>query len=411
MPIEPTRPLNRPAPLALLLCAAALSPVAHAQTDDAAPFYTGASVGVTHVSNVYRVSAGVPLPSGTTNSDTVTTTALLAGLDQRFGRQHFTLDGSLQNNRYADNDSLNNSAYSLRGALNWETVGNLSGTLSAQTSRSLAQFNLGSGAELVTDKNLERNREIGAVVRLGVGSRYSLEAGLNRRSRDFSAEPYDRFVYNQHTASFGAYAKPGGNLRLGLVARRTDGEYPRYPIYIGIFRVGSLPIDFQRDDIDLTATWTTGGSSQLFTRVSTSRVRYDPASNPLRDFHGTTGAVNWTWRPTGKINLGLQVVRDTGQETLITTADVNRVYTSWQFNGGYALTGKLSLNASASGSRNRRDDGGFDNERVQGVGLRWAYSRGLSLSCQYNHASRDSNVLQYVYTASSYGCTGQALFF
>lgn len=411
MPIKPTRRPSRRTPLAALLCTAAFVPAAQAQTDDAAPFYVGASAGLTHVSNVYRVGGGTALPTGAVNSDNVTTAALLAGLNQRYGRQRLTLDGTLQDNRYADNSVLNNSSYSVRGALNWETVGNLSGTLSAQTSRSLAQFNLGSGAEVVTEKNLERNQEYAAIVRLGVGTRYSLEGGLNRRTRDFSAEQYDRFVFRQNTASLGAYATPGGNVRLGVVARRTDGDYPRYPIYVSVFRVGSLPIDYKRDDIDLTAAWNTGGSSQVYARISTSRVRYDPATGPLRDFNGTTGAVNWTWQPTGKVNLGLQLVRDTGQETLISTADVNRVYDSWQLNGGYALTGKLSLNASATGSRNRRDDGGFDNERSHGLGLRWAYSRGLSLSCQYNHASRDSNILQYIYTASSYGCTGQALLF
>ncbi|MDG0854017.1 hypothetical protein EXH46_09535 [Pelomonas puraquae] len=404
--------LPRPHPrVAALVCLMAVASGARAQTDDAAPFYTGVSVGVTHVSNVYRVGGATALPEGTTNSDNVTTAALLAGLNTRLGRQRLSFDGSLQDNRYANNSTLNNSAYSLRGALDWETVGDLSGTLNAQASRSLAQFNLGNGAELVTQKNLERSREVNAVARLGANLRYSLEAGLNHRSRDYTAEQYDRFVYSQNTATLGAYARPGGNVRLGLVARRTEGEYPRYPIYISIFRVGSQTIDYRRNDVDLTANWTTGGSSQLFTRISTSRVHHDPVNGPLRDFHGTTGAVNWTWQPTGKINLGVQLVRDTGQETLLSTTNVNRVGTSWQLNGVYALTGKLSFNATATGSRSERDDGGFDSERTQGIGLRWAYSRGLSLACQYNHASRDSSVLQYVYTASSYGCTGQALFF
>lgn len=410
MPTESTRLAAGLPLLALPLCALVLAPAARAQTDDTAPFYAGGAVGVTHVSNIYRVGSSTALPAGSVNSDNVTTAALLAGLNKRLGRQQLSVDGTLQENRYADNSSLNNRSYSLRSTLNWETVGDLSGTLSAQNSRSLAQFNLGNGSELVTEKNQERNQEYAGVIRLGVGSRYSLEAGLNRRSRDFTAEQYDRFVYNQHTASFGAYAKPGGNLRLGLVARHTNGDYPRYPIYLGAFRVGSLPIDFRRDDIDLTATWSTGGSSQLYTRISKSRGRYDP-STVLRDYDSTTGAINWTWQPTSKITLGVQLVRDTGQETLISTTDVNRIYSSWQFTGGYALTGKLTLNASASGNRNHRDDGGFDDERSQGIGLRWNYSRGLSLSCQYNHASRDSSVLQYSYTASSYGCTGQALFF
>jgi hypothetical protein len=110
--------------------------------------------------------------------------------------------------------------------------------------------------------------------------------------------------------------------------------------------------------------------------------------------------------------------RDTGQETLVQASDVSRIYTGWRLNGSYALTGKLGLNASASRNRGSRaaDSGApladaYDNNKTYGLGLRWAYSRGLSLSCQYNRASRDSSVPQYVYSASSYGCTGQALFY
>lgn len=409
MPIKPTRPSFRRFPLAALACA--LAGAAHAQTDDTAPFYAGASMGVSHVSNVYRVGGGSTLPAGTNNADTVTSAGLLAGLDKRLGRQHLTVDGNLQNNRYSDNSTLNNRSYSLRSALNWETVGDLSGTLSAQSSRSLAQFNLGSGAEQVTEKNIERNRDYAAIVRLGVGTRYSLEGGYSQRSRDFSAPQYDRFVFNQHTTSLGAYAKPGGNLRLGLAARRTNGDYPRYPIYSPIVpvRIGSLAIDFNRDDVDLTAAWSTGGTSQINARISTSRVRYEPSTSPLRDFSGTTGAVNWNWQPTGKVTLGVQYVRDTGQETLISATEVNRIYTSWQLNGGYTLTSKVSLNATVATNRNHRDDSAFDNDRSYGLGLRWSFSRALSLSCQYNHASRDSSVQVYTYSASSYGCTGQAL--
>jgi hypothetical protein len=408
MPIKPTRPSRCGLPLAALACALAAGQ-AHAQTDDTAPFYAGASLGYTHVANIYRVNAANALPAGVSNSDNVTSAGLLAGLDKRFGRQHLTFDGSLQNNRYADNTTLNNRSYSLRSALNWETVGDLSGTFSAQTSRSLAQFNLGNGAEQVTEKNNERNRDYSGLVRWSAASRYSLEAGYFHRVRDFSAPQYDRFSFEQNTSSLGAYMLPGGNLRLGVAARRTNGDYPRYPKYLGPFRIGSLRLDFHRDDIDLTAGWNSSGTSQFSARISTSRVRYDRADSPLRDFNGTTGALNWSWQPTGKINLGLQLVRDTGQETLISTPDVNRISTSWQLNAGYALTGKLTLNTNAGTGRSHRDDGTFDNERSYGLGLRWAYSRSLSLTCQYNHASRDSSVVQYTYSASSYGCTGQAL--
>jgi hypothetical protein len=212
----------------------------------------------------------------------------------------------------------------------------------------------------------------------------------------------------------GIYATPAGNVRLGLVARRTEGNFPRYPVYLFGFRVGSQRIDYTRDDVDFTTAWSTGGNSQLNTRISTTRNRYEPAT--LRNFRSTTGALGWNWQPTGKLALSVQLARDTGQETLISTADVNRIYTSWQLNGVYALTGKLSLTVNTTGSRSRRDvetgaplPDAYDRDQTFSLGMRWAYSRSVSLNCQANRASRDSSVAQYTFSASSYGCTGQLL--
>lgn len=405
-------PLKR---LALPALAAALALPAAAQTDDATPFYAGATLGAARVSNVYRQPTA-------SNDDTVVSAGLVAGLDQRLGRQHLTLDGGLQDNRYSTNTELNNRAYNLRGALNWQTLGNLSGVVSAKSSRSLADFNIGNGVEPILKKNIERTDEYQATARLGVLTRYTVEAGWTHRRRDFSAEEYARFVYRQDTGSLGFYARPGAHLRLGLVGRETRGNNPRYPVGFtidpGTLRpvVVSAPNDYERRDVDLTARWATGGSSNVNARISRSRT--SNSLNNLRDFSGTTGAVGWDWQPTGKLQLNLQYSRDTGQESVVQSADLNRVYTSWQLGGNYALTGKLSLSARASSNRGRRtSESGAniadaqDDSRLYNLSLRWNYSRGLSLICQADRISRDSSIAQYVYTANSLGCSGQAVFY
>ncbi|MFT7723293.1 MAG: hypothetical protein QM788_10745 [Roseateles sp.] len=422
----PTESLLRSSPLrlAVLAASAALAPAAHGQTDDASPFYVGGSLGASHVSNVYR-------QADATNSDTVTSIGLLAGVDKRLGRQRLTLDGSLHDNRYATNSDLNNRSHSIRGALNWETVGNLSGVLSARSDRSLADFNIGSGVDPIRQKNIESVEEYQAIARLGVATRYTLEGGWTHRQRSFTAVQYDRFTYRQDTASLGVYATPAGNVRLGLVARHTKGNNPRYPVGIAFDPNTLQPIidpatqypvlineqnDYTRDDIDFTTRWSTGGSSTLNTRISRSRTKNSLAQ--LGDFSGTTGAIGWSWRPTGKLQLDAQYARDTGQETMVRTADLNRVYTSWQLGASYALTSKVSASARVSSNRARRtrdsgivDPYALDDTTLYNIGVRWAISRGFSLGCQYDRASRDSSVPQYVYNASSYGCTGQALFF
>lgn len=415
MPTKPSRHC-RWAALAPLAAALLSAQPARAQTDDTTPFYIGGSLGAARVSNVYR-------QAGATNDDTVTSVGLLGGVDQKLGRQHLTLDGSLQNNRYSTNSDLNNRSYSLRSALNWETVGNLSGVLSGKSDRSLADFNIGSGVDPIIKKNIEREDEYQALVRLGVATRYSLEAGWSHRRREFSASEYDRFNFRQNTGSLGLYATPAGNVRLGLVARRTKGQNPRFPVGLAFdpstsqFVVLSAPNDYTRDDIDFTTRWSTGGHSTLNTRISRSKTS-NSLNDRLRDFSGTTGAIAWNWQPTAKLQFNLQYARDTGQESVISTADLNRVYTSWQLGGSYALTGKINLSAKASRNRATRAStagatvvDALDDFKTYNLGLRWAFTRGISLGCQYDHASRNSSVAQYVYSASSYGCTTQAIFY
>lgn len=415
MPIKPSRPLPRCTLPAAALAALALCQTATAQTDDSTPFYVGGSLGVSHVSNLYR-------QADATNSDTVVSTGLLGGVDHRYGRQHLKIDGSVQDNRYATNKSLNNQSYAASATLDWQTAGDLSGTVYAKSDRALADFNIGSGVDPIFKKNTESNDTYQAIARLGLATRYSLEGGYTFARRNFTATEYDRFVYRQGTTSLGLYATPAGNVRLGLVGRRTRGQYPRYPLGVALdpqtlkLVVVTAPNDYTRDDFDFTTRWSTGGSSALDTRISRSRLRN--SLDALNGFSGTTGAIGWNWQATAKLQLGLQVSRDTGQESQVRAADVNRVYTTWQANGSYALTGKVSLTAGASSNRNNRSSStgatlfdAFENNRAYNLGLRWALSRSFALGCQYDHASRDSSVPAYVYSASSYGCSGQAILY
>lgn len=410
MPIEGLTTVLRPSIVLALLAWPAVNAVA-----ESSPYYFGTSLGLNHVSNLYRTaSAG--------DSDTVTSLGLLGGLDQQIGRQRLTVDGSLQNNRYASNSNLNNSSYSLHSGLDWQTVGRLSGSLNVTSSRALADYNIGNGITPIFDKNTQRDNEYSAVARLGVATRYTVEAGFTRRTHDFSAVQYAQLAYRQNAGSLGLYAMPGGNLRVGLALRHTEGQNPTYPTgltfnpTIPAFEVVYSPNDYRRNDVDLTLNWNTGGASTLNARISASRT--NNSLSQLNDFSGTTGALGWTWQALNKLQLSAQFARDSGQETQVRASDVNRVYTSWQFGALYAMTGKLSLNASLNGSRSTKANDAntpiadnYELNHSQTLGLRWAYSRSFNMGCQYNRASRNASVAQYSYSANSFGCTGQAIFY
>ena len=76
-------------------------------------------------------------------NDTLSITELGSGLNLRFGRQRVYAKGALAHTRYNKLDGLDGQSYDLNAGLDWQTVGNLSGTLQANAGRRQADFNSG----------------------------------------------------------------------------------------------------------------------------------------------------------------------------------------------------------------------------------------------------------------------------
>lgn len=411
----PPRP-RAPAPLALItlfgsaLLANTFSAPAHAEAN---PYYVGAALNLSHVSNIYRQNSNA-------NNDTVSTASLLAGLDQRFGRQRLFADASLQANHYQSNSGLNNRGYTLKAGLDWATVERLSGSLSVNNSRSLANYNIGSGVAPIFKKNIEDNKQLDLVARLGLATKISMEAQGGLRSRRFTAQEYARLEFDQKRASLGLFYRPSSDLSVGLAGRVTRDEYPRYNLVNPI--TGSYTASvFERKDLDLTSRIVLSGASTVEGRLSSGRSKVK--SGQGRDFSGITGRVSWLWQPTARWNLSSSISRDTGLETSFfnfggnsLSSDQNRISTAAQFSANYELSAKLTLNAGFSTSKtDRRDEflnqqsSSYDRDKSLNLGARWAYSRGIQLGCQYSKSSRDSSISVYVFDADSYGCYGQII--
>jgi hypothetical protein len=393
---------QRPAAVTCWLAAVALAGAAMPAAAESNPYYFGGSLGLSNVSNVYR-------QANASNSDTVATASLLGGIDQKFGRQRLFGDVSVQGNRYQDNTELNNHAYSLRGGLDWATLERLSGSLNISASQALADYNVG-GVSQIFKKNVENNNQAQVLIRLGLVTRYSMEASYTFRNRDFSAIEYNSLEYRQGAASLGLVYRSSQDLRFGIAARHTDGKYPTY--FSTPF--GPVADDYKRNDIDLTTNWDATGASKLGARVSFTKSEHTVASS--RDLSGITGVINWNWQPTGHWTIFTQLSRETGQETLSGGTDQSRLTSALRFNSNYQLTGKVTLNAGLFYSKADRNSGplqtrDFDRDFAYNFGVNWAYSRTLSVNCLVNHLDRDSSIPQYAFNTGSYGCTVQAIFY
>lgn len=381
---------------------------------ESSPYYVGVSQSFGHESNLLRLNNGAAVPAGYSKADTVSSTSLLAGINQPLGRQQLRGDLAVRANRYSDNDRFNNQSYTANLALDWATVNRLSGTLAGSASRSLSSFNRQEQQEILLDKNLEDTQTLDATVRLGVVTQYSLLAGFNHRDvrNSLQTDGVQARNFRQDSGSLGLRWQPSSLLTLGAGVRTTKGTYPKFLRQPdGSF----LADDFTRNNLDLTADYQPTGQSTVSARISTGKTEYDRATK--RDYSGVTGALTWGWQASGKLRINTSLTRDTGQESYVSTntlnagntADYSRINTALRVGADWAATSKIAIAANvSSGQRDLvsslpinglvRDASGRERTTSFSVGARWAPTRSSLVGCNVNTdrtsgSSSDTNVL------------------
>jgi hypothetical protein len=400
----------RPHHFLLAACVAAHLPVAAqsaGSADTQRPWFVTLSQEVEHQTNAL---------SSTDNEvgDTRWTTGLGGGLNLRFGRQRAYARGTLTHTRYNKLDGLDGQGYDLNAGLDWETVGNLSGALTASAGRRQADFN--TGVTTVTLKNTERFEELRASALLGGVGLLGIQGSLGYRRVNFSAPEFASREYVQTSASAGVVYRPSSALSLGagLQAQASDYDVPAF----GQFQ----PDSNERRDVYVTATWQATGASTLGGQVNIGKTDYDRSN--ADDFSGLTGAVYWNWRPTGRTAVSTTLSRETGQEsgfqrlsngnrTRLTATDFSRVTNLVAVGVTYELTGKVTLNGQVSYANRKLVDSltngsGKDNTTLATLGANWLATRIITVGCNVGYETRSASGFgSFDYNGTTFGCLGQ----
>jgi len=404
---------------------ATLAALSHPAWAQSSPYFIGVRQAFAHNSNLFKTPDGQPIAA-----DKYSSTGLLAGVNQLFGRQHFHADGSIQTDRYEDFTELNNVSYTANVGLEWQTIEHLSGSLRYSSLRSLADYG-GPDSPQIREKNLQDTRQFVTDVRYGITRRLALQAGYEHRSLDYSAAAYADREYTQNIGSFGVRYGLPDLLVWGLGYRYTKGKTPNAITDPVLLAAGTEPEDrSSRKDIDLTVSWMPSALSTLNARISSSRE--DHSQNSIADVSAVTGSLGWIYRPTGKLQFDTALSRDTGTETTfaavssgatppptqggttsptttLAAVDNNRLTNSARLSVAYELTGKIRLHAGGGYSKTS-SDGGSDNSTSQyALGINYEATRAISLGCSLNR-ERQSNVAvgaDSVYTARLASCFGQ----
>lgn len=417
---------------AALMALAAAPAQAQAPTSEAgqsaaapgSPYYVGASQGFTHDSNVYRI------PSGP--DDNYSSTGLFAGFDVPLSRQRLFGRARADLNRYQREKRLDNTSYDLTAGLNWETIENLSGNVTATLDQHLAAPAAIAAVPQAT-RNLADRRGVSGLARWGGVSVFTVEGTLGYSTLDYSAPEYVSAESKQEYGSIGLFYKPSPPLRVGIAVRLDRTRTPKAFLQAD----GSyLPNQINGRHLDLIGEYEL--SSRLSANARASYTRQTNSSAGEADFSGFTGDIRVTYRPTAKIGLSgvasHQAGFDASQVGTGLAADAvptpatpiaglyenNRVTDSFGLSATYAATAKITGNAGVSYTRARilstvttgsgstaRPDV-VDTVRGATLGASYAISRPWLLACNLGYEKRFVvGEVSYSYEAGSVGCSAQ----
>ena len=433
-------------------CAAALivmlAPMAgHGQTS---PYYLGVSQTFGYDSNIFRLPdrTEVAVPGGgirviePESSGLISTTLLLAGVDQPIGRQRLYGTLSAGYSSYSDQPQLDSPLYALTAGIDWDTAEKLSGNAEFSSGRRIGSYgdrDLPAGR----GNNEEHYDRFTFLARLGdwKRSRTWLEASFvsDRVSNDVeflqpvphsidadpvTGAPSVRFTdgyrreERSNAATLGVRYRQSGALVLGAGVRSESrhGEIDRQ--LLDPVQSVSSSSETRRNDFDLFADFDPGDAHDLRARLSYGNTDYKDAG--AQDFSGWSGSLRWAWRPTGKVESKFWLLYDTedrergGASVADSYGDTQTVALEWRLR--YDLTGKVSANLAASWYERDYDYfGGFtDRDTAFSFNLTWAALRNVSLGCTVGLDRRKSTyqgpaVGRNSYDARLASCFGQFL--
>lgn len=335
-------------PLAILspMCLCMFAGAARA---DLEPFSVGASETLQHQSNLNHTDDAQIAPV----SDWISTTEFNAALNQAIGRDKVVASAAVDFNRYRHTHGLNATGYHAAAEFDWNTVGDLSGSLGADSQRrqyiygETADPTPGTPAVLIDTRNLQTDNHAFARIALGGESRWTIFGGFDANQRNYSNSSFAASEEHQWSTNLGTNYSTSPDLSFGITGAYVRGEYPHGAIAGGAS-------DFNSKSINANTKWQASGSSAV-----DASLGFTTQSNAVLagDRHFINGSFNWTWTPPSHFGITFGLKRssdaDTGT-TGVTTGIVNvnnlrgtSINNVAHLDVRYELTAKINLDATA----------------------------------------------------------------
>lgn len=378
-----------------------------------APFGLSVSESISHVDNVFRTSADQR------RADWIATTSLQGTFDQTFGRQRAKASAGLDHGHYARNSQLDHTGYHAAAQLDWSTVGNLSGSLGADSSQRLYQYGI-EGSTPFAGKNLETTNHAFSRAQLGGAARWTLLGGLEFAERSYSVASFAPNEVSQWSADLGARYQASSDLSFTAGGRQIEGKFPKATATAGDgFSVSTLIAG---------ADWQLGAATKLTVNLGYNTEKHDLQAS--RNYWN--GLARWTWAPSGHVKVAAGLRRDSSGNTALSPGESSSVTsislvspsinTSADLSVTWEATSKISVNSGMQQAENRYSSlnvagtprAGTATTRLYTLGAQFRATRNINLGCNVSHEERTSDTaigtVMNGYHVNTLMCMGQLAF-
>jgi exopolysaccharide biosynthesis operon protein EpsL len=218
-----------------------------------------------------------------------------AGLDGQWtpGRQIVTLDLRVDDNRYAQNNDLNNVSSSDRLIWNWSVGSLLSGQAGADFTRSIAGF-VNSN---VYSRNLVDQAEYFAGARYQIGPHWAIFGGIIEADTSLTAVASKGDDSNRKSGEGGVEYATSAQNSFGFEYRYTDATYPNTTVSNGAATFPNYHEDRERFFIKY------GISDKTQLNASAGYLNRDYPNHSVGAFSGNIWRASLQWQPRDRTQI------------------------------------------------------------------------------------------------------------
>ena len=364
--------------------------------------------------NLFRLSRNLDpqtVVGKPTRSDQVRIGYMGFAIDKSYSQQRLKLDVTARDYQYHNFSQLNFNSLDYKGAWLWHLTQRLSGEIGID--RRVDQSNFAdvlnrAGVNTITTQN---RRLTGDWWFHGNWHAVATAADTEVRNSQINRE---QDSYREQSASLGLRYVANSGSSATLTGRQADGSYDKRPLNVG----SQLDTGFTQQDLELRVSWALSGKSNLGGRVTRLQRRHDNFA--ARDFNGTAGQLDFTYTPTGKLQLAVSATRNIASyqsgpvsyyiDDSLTFAPI------WQIDSKASL--QLSLQKA---QRKFLGDapapvsplvpaGRSDQTESAQLRLLWAPIRAVNLSFTMQHSRRDSSTANVDFRDNSAGLSAEFSF-